>query len=257
MAAGQLGALAITVDLDFGDARVQSISRQADAVLTRLLELFDLYEVAATWAATEPAGSDALARVRETDAGHEPALLGEPTWVGLAAGRTRFAQELARRVEAATNLGITLCTLAVCHARVPREHYDLLVKHGVSVVRQERTGGGRSLAALQPQTLRHGVWEIPSAVTLPDTGAWFGKGSVAGRNAVRKAIALTGLAHITLNLAGLAAHDPRLQAVESVLRCAARAVGRGVLRTATLGRLAHEWLAPQKNAPARSILRVA
>src|SRR5690554_6264918 len=44
MAAGQLGALAITVDLDFGDARVQSISRQADAVLTRLLELFDLYE---------------------------------------------------------------------------------------------------------------------------------------------------------------------------------------------------------------------
>ncbi len=257
MAAGRLGALAITVDLNLGGAGGKHGPKQETAILTRLLELFDLYELSATWAAAEPAQSDAIGRIRETGAAHEIALLGESTWVGSEAGRPQFARQLERRMGAACGAGLSLSTLALCGARVPRDHYDLLVKHSVCVVRQSRAGARRALAALQPQSLRHGVWEAPPSATLPQRGAWFGTGAGAGRGAVRKAIAMSGFAQIILDVAGLAERDPRLQAVESVLRYAARAVGRGQLRMESLSRLAAEWMQPLPTTPARSILRAA
>jgi hypothetical protein len=204
---------------------------------------------------TEPAESRAVECILNADTPHELALLGDAGWVGAEAGRMRFSQELARRIAAARDLGRSLQMLALRDVALPREHYDLLVKHQVSVVRQSRAGA--SLASLQPQALRHGVWESPPVVELPRQGHWFGKGALAARRAIHKAAALRGMAHVVFDLAAFEKHDFYLQAAENVLRTVARSCGRGVLRAATVRRLAAEWPRLPTTTPARSILRAA
>jgi hypothetical protein len=105
--------------------------------------------------------------------------------------------------------------------------------------------------------LRHGIWEAPPTAILPNPQAFFGKGAGAARRAVQQASAYGGVAHVALDIAGLAIRDPRLQAVENVLRYTARRCGRGTARAATLLDLAKIWVRPRATCGARSILRAA
>jgi hypothetical protein len=219
--------------------------------------LFDLYEIPATWGAAEPAATEVVEEILAAQGPHEIALLGNAAWVGAAAGRPHFAGELARRVTAARAMGLGLRALLLAATRVPREHYDLLIKHQMSVVRQPRATALRALGDLQPLPLRHGLWESPAACVLPRLGPIWGRGGVLARTAVRKAIASRGVAHVAFDVAALAADDPRMQAVEGLLRYVARSCGRGALRAATLSQLAEDWSRPHAANPARSILRAA
>jgi hypothetical protein len=257
MAFAHLGAVTISVDLTPAGAGRRSGLPLRGAILPRLLELFDLYEIPATWAAPEPAEAEAVPEILTAQVPHEIALLGNARWVGAAAGRPHFAGELARRVTAARAAGLDIHALLVSQVCVPREHYDLLVKQQLTVVRQPRFGVKRTFADLQPQALRHGLWESPAVCVIPRTAPIWGRGAASARAAVRKAIALQGVAHVAFDAAALAVHDPRLHAAESLLCYVARGCGRGLVRTATLSRSAEEWSQPSAATPARSILRAA
>jgi hypothetical protein len=257
MAFEQLGVVTITVDLSPGGAGRRNILSPRGSALTRLLELFDLYEIPATWGAAEPAATDQVEEILAAQARHEIALLGNATWVGAAAGRPHFAGELARRVTAARAAALNIRALLVAGVRVPREHYDLLIKHQLAVVRQPRVTSQRAVNDGQPLALRHGLWESPAACVIPRLGPIWGRGGAAARAAVRRAIASGGVVHVAFDVAALAADDPRMHTAESLLRYVARCCGRGALRAATLSNLAEEWSRPHAATPARSILRAA
>lgn len=263
MAREQLGTLTISVDLTTSGQERAAADRGETATLTRLLELFDLYDVPATWAAPDPAKAALRDRILAAEVGHEFAILGDAAWVGATAGRRCFATELAHRTVAARSAGLAIASLVVQDAVVPREHYDLLIKHNITVVRQPRRAANRWLADDQPRPLRHGVWETPPSIVMPRSGAFarhaklWGHGAGAVRSVTQRAVKLSCLAHLALDAGRLTREDPRLQAVENVLRFVARRCGRGALRTATLAPLAREWSSPARTFPARSILRAA
>jgi hypothetical protein len=182
---------------------------------------------------------------------------GDEAWVGPTAGRRSFATELSRRTSAARDAGLTVHALATSGSRIPRDHYDLLVKHDIRVVRQPESGAGRRAGPVTPQSLRHGVWEIPPSAVLPRRGAWWGRGVGAARSAVRRIAAGAGIAHVVLDAAGLAIDDPRLHSVENILRLISRRRDAGVIHAATLTPLAEELGRPAASVPTRSILRAA
>jgi hypothetical protein len=256
MQLGRLGAATISVDLNFHSAGRGNRSRDESAVLTRLIELFDLYETPATWAVPQPGACEAVELILAAQTPHEIALLGDVAWVGAHAGRTRFALEAARRLAAARDAGLAIRTLVSPHGRIPREHFDLLVRYNVIVVRQSPSAGP-GVSEIQPQPLRHGIWQVPPAASLPQPGPWFGKSAWTARRAVRLAMVTGGVVHVTLDAGKLPLEDRRLQAVENLLRCVARGCGCGAIRSATLGRLAEEWSQRRPAVGARSILRAA
>ncbi|MBW3595970.1 MAG: hypothetical protein KY475_01695 [Planctomycetes bacterium] len=245
----QMGVATVSVDVNFDGPAGR------DATVTRLLELLDRYAVPATWALPAPGKCTIAPRVLESGASHEIAILGDARWVGQTAGRGRFALELARRASEARDAGFTVRGLAVTGAQVPRDHYDLLVKHGISAVRQPRSVPGRRLRHLQPQSLRHGVMEIPPSAVVPESRRWLSRG--AGRVAIVRAAAAAEVAHLVVDAARCATDDPRLRAVESALRDICRRCGDGTLRVATLDDLAEEATAAAPAVRARSILRAA
>jgi hypothetical protein len=65
------------------------------------------------------------------------------------------------------------------------------------------------------------------------------------------------VAHVTIDLAALAACDARLHTAQSILRRLAEAASRAVLEVMTLGALGEKMSRPKAAASARSILRAA
>jgi hypothetical protein len=252
-----LGAAVISIDV--GSSRHAAVRRAArpETFVPRLVRLFDDFQIAATWAIAEPADDEATAHVLTAEVRHEIAILGDAGWIGESAGRPAFACNLARRIVTAQAAGISIRVLACGGACVPRTEYDLLVKHNIHLVRQPRPAAGNPFAALQPLPLRHGVWEAPATVEIPRANAWWGAGAGAAKNSFARAAATHGVAHVTIDLAALAACDARLHTAQSILRRLAEAASRAVLDVMTLGALGEKMSRPKAAASARSILRAA
>jgi hypothetical protein len=253
----QIGAAAISIDVTALRASGRRGSPRQEALVARLLAMFDELDTAATWAIAEPADSEATAQILGAKAPHEIAVLGDAGWIGEAAGRPAFACNLARRTITAQAAGLSVRVLACRNACVPRAEYDLLVKHNIAVVRQPRSPSARSIASFQPEPLRHGIWEIPATVEIPQANAWFGAGAGAAKGALARAAAQRAAAHVAIDLASLAACDSRLHAVRAVLQAVAQGRQRGVLEVMTLGALSEKLSRPKQAVFARSILHAA
>jgi hypothetical protein len=256
MAYDLMGVAALSIDVTApGVSGRGSLSQ--DATLGRLLALMDEFQVPATWAVAEPADCEATAHILSAHVSHEIAILGDAGWIGEAAGRPAFACNLARRIITAQAAGLAIQVLACRSACVPRTEYDLLVKHNMAVVRQPRRTAGRAIAELQPQPLRHGIWELPSTVEIPQANSWWGAGARAAKNSIARAAAMRGVAHVAIDLASLAACDSRLRAAGAVLQAIAEGCNRGMIQSTTLGELGDRLSRPIQVASARSILRAA
>ena len=148
------GSLVISIDLELAPRQRMRLDDQRRLASTTdsLIEALRDCRLAATWAVADPAVSAATEVIRaaaennnaENDNAHDIAVLGDHTWIGPQAGRTRFARELSRRVLRAQVAGIGVSTLGVRDA-VLSDHLDLLVQHGIPAVR-----GTRPLPAAPP-----------------------------------------------------------------------------------------------------------
>src|SRR3954463_5856564 len=161
-----VGHLLITVQLDSAATGRQLERHQELAGVTRrLISLADSERLPVTWAASDPAHSAATSLILQSPIQHELAILGDETWVGATAGRTRFARELARRLAQARALGLEITSLAP-HVASIENQIDLVVKHRITAVAGFETP---ELAryTLSPRALHYGVWEVPNSAYLP------------------------------------------------------------------------------------------
>jgi hypothetical protein len=254
------GTLTVSVDLEHNHIDVGLAEQRAlETVATELVEMFTRYEMPVTWGVADPAISAARARIDVSRRGHELALLGDTTWVGREAGRSRFARELTRRTARARSEGLTLRTLAL-RTPLPVDHCDLAIKEGILAARQPLAESSRAARPLHPQTLRFGLWGFPISISLPGTSRWLpgGGGTRAARYQIDRAITERGTVHLAIDAPHLAERGPSaLRVVERVLEHATRRRQHGLLELSTIGAIAGRLTSEHQGQPSRSILRPA
>lgn len=248
------GLASFSIDLPSSDQHRQLA---ASRTVARLAELLAAHGFPATWSAADPAGSPFIETVRKRGGRHEFALLGDATWVGRAAGRTRFAHELTTRINAANHRGLPIATLALRGTELDG-NLDLLVKHHISAVRSGGGGSRHPGGLLQPHSLRFGVWHVGVSMVVPGSGRWYAPPFFAAKRAIRRAVQERQLVHFLFDSAAIAADEAAgLKLVERLLTFAQSQREHGRLEVKTLAEIAGRLLHTHRIPAARSILRVA
>ena len=237
----QLGLFALSVDVPGQLSKQQSHS---------LFQALRRTRTPATISVPSPGEHELYTRGLAEPLRHDFAILADPTWVSQQAGRTKFARELARRVEVAANKGLDVRTLALAGTELAG-NLDLLVKHRISIVRSSGSTG------FEPQSLRFGVWQAPVSFSISPATRWpFGGIEWAVSRALSKAAKSHDLVHVVTD--GTAFSDSSISAtLDRILTLVQKRQAKGQITSVTLGGLA-ESLAPQRRTKtSRSVLRVA
>ena len=251
------GSLMISIDLELAPGNRMRLDDQRRLASTTdmLIEALRDGRLAATWAVADPAVSAATAVIRAADAAHDVAVLGDHTWIGPQAGRTRFARELSRRVLTAQVAGIDVSTLVVRDVALC-DHLDLLVKYGITAVRDTRTM--RSVATCGAEPVRYGVWRMRATHCVGDVVAGRLGATGAIRRAVSRASARSEACHLAIDAAQLAhAGTGAGRRLQRVLRGIAQLRDGEELSVRTMAQTARTLVPARVESPARSILHPA
>jgi hypothetical protein len=252
------GLVVVSIDLELDIAlRDQLGEQRLDEVRSRLIGLTARHGVAATWAVADPLLSAASDQVLTASVGHELAVLGDRTWIGYGAGRTRLARELARRFDGPRKVGIPVTTLTLRNVEQVLD-LDLLLDHGVTAVRGPAVDSASLVRKLAPPPIRFGIWQAPTAWRIPPhAGWWISAGWRTGRE-IERAIHRGGQLHLAIDAPQLIqAGAEGLTAIDRALHYIAARRAAGRLMVATLGQLAAQSLKDRSAVPTRSILRPA
>lgn len=237
------GTLLVSADFPMGSE--QSLGA------TRLLEIFSRHRIPATWSVGDPGRSRLARLLLSSPLPHEIAILGDASWVGVRAGRTRLAAELTRRCEAAEAAGIHVRTLALRETSL-QDHWDLLAKHRIRVVRTGIVTQTPS-ASVRPRSIRMGVWQTAPSASLPDETRWWPE-----RSGLRAAQAAAAGAMVHWLVDGARCDQRHLRIIDRVLSYAAACQQSGRLKFSTIGgAVAAVATGHQATRPIRSILRSA
>jgi len=225
--------------------------------IARCAELLHKHELPATWAMTEPFGSQAERLARES-VGHEIAILGDGSWIGHAAGRGRFSQKLADRLERALATGIQVTSLVVVRGTVG-DQAELAAKLGITAVRQalsdHKPGSGNPIRGMLG-----GLWQFAPALTLPGASRWLlgGGGRGQARAAIDSAAAQRLGIHLAVDAGRLAERGSgALRLLDGVLRYISGRRSQGMLEAMTMRHAAVRLAGQYRAEPSRSILRSA
>lgn len=255
-----VGRLLVTIALEppTASCNVQEHRRLAD-VTERLVRQLSGHSMPATWGVSDPASAAATATIvraaTTTGVPHEIALLGDASWMGAAAGRPRFAQELAQRLAAARARGIPVSTLLHPQSG-PGEHLDLLVKQGVTAMCAIDVLRKRWPEYVLPKAVRYGVWDLRITGRLSAGAGWWAIHRLLRR--IRRATGDDSMFHL---LVEAATPDGAAQLADTslarVLRQVAHLRDRGLVEVETMARTAARLSDVPAATPQRSILRVA
>jgi hypothetical protein len=251
----------LSVHLDpVADGHGLDRERELADLTRRLIDLADGQSLPVTWAVSDPAYSAATPAILRSAVEHELAILGDASWLGPMAGRTRFARELARRVSHARDAGIAVTTLVPRVASIDR-HIDLVVKQriaAVSGVGELSERGAAHRAVQTPRAVHYGVWELPVSGRLPSGRHWLFPTGWATWRQIRRAATDAATYHLAIDAPSLLEEGERsVRTVTWLLRQVAVLRSRGLLRVETLGAAAARLADVPAVSPQQSILRRA
>lgn len=249
------GIFALSIDLDLDPSRPATRQlRPLEEITARLTRLLAKYNVPATWGVADPAVSAASEPLTAACAGHEIAILGDVSWVGHEAGRSRFARELGRRTTRARGAGLDVSTLLLRGVDLT-DHLDIAVKYAITAVRNGIQQGHRA-----PQSLRYGLWQVPVSESLPGASRWQvggGRGRSARRE-IDRACVTAGVVHFAIDALRLAERGPAaLHVLDRVLRYADEQRRKRLLMVETLSTTTRLLTGGRTSLPSQSILRKA
>jgi len=246
----QFGTVVLSIDLP---AEGAGSGRAQDALARQLFHMVESRQLAASWVPQVPDQFCLRDQLSAPDTRHDLALVGDSSWIGESAGRTRFARELAARVTVARSAHINVAAIALRDVELT-DHLDLLVKHRVGMIRDQRRGA----AHVQPRSIRFGVWVSPISVVVPQQNdwSWFGA-NWSLRQTVRRAIQSAGVAHVAIDGARIAGSKAALGEMDLVLAHLQRQRDRGVLAVTSLSGLGNMLMRKPNVKKASSILRAA
>jgi hypothetical protein len=252
-AGGGLVLVSIDLELDI-EHRKHFGEQQLDEVRSRLIDMTARFGVPATWAVADPLHSAASDQVLAAGVGHELAVLGDRTWIGYGAGRTRLDRELARRFDGPRQHGMPVTTLVLRNVEQVLD-LDLLLGHGITAVRGPAVDSASLARKLAPPPIRFGIWQAPAAWSIPPRAGWWISSSWRIRREIKRAIGRSRQLHLAIDAPRLiAAGTDGLAATERMLQYVRAKCAAGHLRVATLGQLAKQSLMGRAAVPTRSIL---
>lgn len=252
-----VGHLLITVQLDSpAIGRQLERHQQLAGVTRRLISLADTERIPVTWAASDPAHSAATSLILRSSIEHEMAVLGDATWVGATAGRTRFARELARRLAQARAAGLEVTSL-IPHVASIENHIDLVVKQQITAVAGLETPD-TNRRSLSPRALHYGVWEVPICEMLPLQSSHFFSGKRSLWKRVRRTINDASTFHLIIDAPAVAEAG---QSTEKTIAWLAKRIAllrdRGMIHIETMRSCSARLSNVPAVRPQRSILRAA
>jgi len=252
------GYVLITFELDPAADELSTVRHRGLADLTaRLVEVLSAHRLRATWAVGDPAHSAATAAVRPAAVDHELAILGDASWIGPTAGRTRFARELARRVAQARGAGIHVTSLVPRVASIQHD-IDLVVKQGITAVAGVGNECQVRVQHQTPRALHYGVWELPVIERLPLPSSWLPGGGRSLARRLRRAARDAATLHLVIDAPAVERAGSRSErTIARVARRIASLRDRGLVRVETLGTAATRLSHVPAVVPQQSILRRA
>jgi hypothetical protein len=247
----------VTIELDpVAGGRSFERHQELASATRRLVSLLDSHHVAATWAVSDPAHSAATPLILRSAERHETAILGDASWVGPTAGRTRFARELARRIAQSRAAGLNVTTLVPRAASV-EHHIDLVVKQGITAV----AAPGLAATVTQsgsPRALHYGVWELPIGATLPTQARWFQAPIWSLWRGIKRATREAATFHLLVDApAAVGGAESTERSFAWLIRRVATLRDRGLVTIDTMAATAARLSAVPAVSPQRSILRAA
>ena len=254
----RVGQVLFTVQIDPLDGEFNIERHRGLADLTRrLVDLFSANRLSATWAAGNPAKCAATSAVLRSTVDHELAILGNSGWIGPTVGRTRFAQELARRVGLAGSAGVSVTSLVPRVASI-KEHVDLVLKQGISAVAGLGELPRTTMKQTVPRALHYGLWELPVTQRLPLPPSWMPGAARSLLRRMRSAAQEAETFHVVIDAATVEREAGRGEAtIAKIVRGVAELRNRGLVRVETLTTAAARLASVPTVAPQRSILRHA
>ena len=256
------GLLSISVEFE-AKPQAKPTSRETIAwTVRRLIDILSSERRSVTLAAADPADSQEIRSAIDANSGHEAALVAGPTCSGFENGRSRFAAELLRRKQRAQQAGIAITSLTASDG-VPREHFELLVRQGITAIRTDRSAGSKSArhrsAASGIRLVRYGLWQLAGGLQFAG-GGWLAEQLAAGRicRAIDRGIAAGTANHLTIDAASLAERtSSKLGGLKIVLRHLERREREGTLKVGTIAEIVARLAPARSSRSARSILRAA
>lgn len=254
----RVGQLLLTVELDpVADSHLFQRHKELARAASGLIDLMDAHRLPATWAVSDPAHSAATSQILRSPIAHELAILGDANWLGPAAGRTRFARELSRRVAQARGAGLHVSSLVPRAASVER-HIDLVVKQQLTAIAGIEAQQHTSRQTTTPRPLHYGVWELPIGGKMPAKLHWILSSGWLTWRQIRRAAKDSAAFHLIIDAPAICDEGQRAQqSIELLVRRIANLRDRGLIHVETM-RAASERLSdvpPIK--PQQSILRRA
>ncbi len=244
------GKVVLSVDLP---AETAPGSRPRQGLAEKLFQMLETRRLPASWVPRNTQPFSLSHRLATTPNGHDLALLGDPSWVGKSAGRTRFARELSARVEAARAANLHVSAIALEDVELD-DHLDLLVKNRVGMIR----GRARTGTNLQPQSVRFGVWFTPVSAVLPRPVEWSWLGNTWSlRQTIRRTIRSGGVAHLVIDGTQVEANPTAMGDLDLALAHVQRQRDKGALAVMSLSGLAATLIRQPMAKKATSILRAA
>lgn len=252
------GVLTISIDWRADATGPDLVAERAiDQLGDNLAALFDALKLPATLAVAEPAAISSVQGFSASPIGHEIALLGDETWIGRDVTPSRFARELARRIEGGRGAGYSVSTLVV--KSLALDYAGLAARQGITAVRHMRTDKPTANRGLRSRALHFGLWSFPVTITLPGTSRWWpgGGGGRSATAAIDQTIAQGGLAQLVIEAPRMAARLSSYRVLQRVLRHVKHCRDSGLLEVLTIGAMAARLSTQRQGQPSRSILQSA
>ena len=209
------------------------------AQVRELFQLFDSRGLPATWAAGRMHARQVSYCVRESQSGHEVAILGNADWLPVDNNRRTFYRTLVERMQQFRDERVPVTTLAMDNVELV-EHLDLLVKHRISMFRCTSTTAATAARCLQPRSLRFGVWQAPAALRLSArhrAGWWT---DMKLRRAIRQCSRKGGVVHLLAQADELLEHQGHWRLLDGLLRNVADRTRNDSLQCITLQQLSRQ-----------------
>ena len=250
----------LIVSVDLNSAKTQQNTTFASdirRVSSRLVKLFNKYNVPSTWAVNDPGREFQTSMLSGESEGHEVALDGRSIWPDPKISRASFAGELQKSIHRANQCELDI--RSVIGVDVANENTDLLVKHDIAALKGRKVHTGRSVDWTAPQQIRFGVWNISESARFPFAKSWIrDSGSSRYIRMIRQASAQRKTFHLVVDMERVAESESTyLHALEGILDGAARYERMGQITSTTLsGSVKHLSRRPTVQS-ARSVLRAA
>ncbi len=256
--AAGLGKVVLSIDLELDlEHHDRQLQQRLDEVRSQLIALAGTSGIPATWAVADPMLSAATESILAASSAHEMAVLGDQAWLGPGCGRARLARELARRFLTPRKAGIPVTTLALRNVSQIVD-LDLLIDHGVTALCGPAIENLAEVRKLGQPPIRFGLWQSPTAWTVPPRGSWWSAAAWSIRGEIKRAIRQRSLLHLRLDALQLVdAPGGSLDFIGHVFEYVAAKRDAGQLAIETIGHLAEDALNGRAANPSRSILRPA